>query len=152
MPRSFERVSAELKADGRIIEECCGIQLPDEDSNAGKSKYGPDQGYSGRYRDDLTGQVLRDDLVRQARKKELEYFAYKNVWVKVPYQRAYDCTGKPPISVRWIDTKKGDEEEPNNRSRYVARQLKALDASAATCFAPSPPLEALRTTLSLAMI
>ena len=38
--------SAQLKADGRIIEGCYGIQLPDEDSNAGKSKYGPDQGYS----------------------------------------------------------------------------------------------------------
>ena len=89
---------AQLKADGRIIEGCYGIQLPDEDSNAGQSKYGPDQGYSGRYRDDLTGQVLRDDLVRQARKKELEYFANKHVWVKVPYQRAYDCTGRQPIS------------------------------------------------------
>ena len=71
--------------------------------------------------------------------------------VKVPYQRAYDCIGKPHISVSWIDTNKGDEEEVNTRSRYVARQLKALDVSGATYFATSRPLEALRTIIGLAM-
>ena len=31
-------------------------------------------GCSGRYRDDLTGQPLRDELVAKARAKELQYF------------------------------------------------------------------------------
>ena len=46
---------------------------------------------------------------------------------------------------------KGDEQYPNYRSRLVARQLKATDHSGETYFAPAPPLEALRTVLSLAM-
>ncbi len=41
--------------------------------------------------------------------------------------------------------------EPIYRSRLVARQLKALDKSGQSYFAPGPPLEALRTILSLAM-
>ena len=38
---------------------------------------GPDQGYSGRYRDDISGQVLKDEWVVAARLKELEFFAAK---------------------------------------------------------------------------
>ena len=32
------------------------------------------------FNDDLTGQILNPDLVRAARKKELEYFDSKDVW------------------------------------------------------------------------
>ena len=53
--------------------------------------------------------------------------------------------------MRWVDVNKGDEQNPNYRSRLVARQLKATDRSGQTYFAPAPPLEALRTVLSLAM-
>jgi hypothetical protein len=53
--------------------------------------------------------------------------------------------------VRWVDVNKGDDVEANVRSRLVARQLKALDTSGTSYFAPAPPLEALRTILSLAM-
>ncbi len=33
--------------------------------------------YADKYHDDLTGQVLRDDLVEEARRKELAYFCTK---------------------------------------------------------------------------
>ena len=59
-------------------------------------------------------------------------------------------SGRPPISVRWVDVNKGDEANPNYRSRLVARQIKAKDTSGETFFAPAPPLEALRRVLSLA--
>ena len=36
-------------------------------------------GCSGKYRDDISGQVLLDDLVREARGKELRYFCGKGV-------------------------------------------------------------------------
>ncbi len=45
---------------------------------------------------------------------------------------------------------KGDDLCPRYRSRLVAVQLKAHDRSGASSFAPTPPLEALRTILSLA--
>ena len=113
--------------------------------------FGPAQGHSGKFKDDLAQQPLRDDLVRDARAKELEFFCSNGVWTKVPRQRSYDRIGKAPISVRWVDVNKGDEYEPNYRSRLVARQLKATDFSGTSYFAPAPPLEALRTVISLAM-
>ncbi len=109
-----------------------------------------DPRYSGKFKDDITGQVLRDDLVREARKKELEYFKTKGVWAKRPRREARQVTGRGPISVRWVDVNKGDDLCPKYRSRLVARQLKAHDRSNASYFAPTPPLEALRTVLSLA--
>ena len=80
-----------------------------------------------KYKDDLTGQPLRDDLVKIARAKELEFFCSKGVWLKVPRQRSFDRIGRPPISVRWVDVNKGDEYEPNYRSRFAARQLESND-------------------------
>ena len=144
-------LTAQLRIDGRLQDGCYGLQLPEEPQGVQKYLYGPAQGYSGKFKDDLTGQVLRDDLVLEARAKEMKFFADKQVWIKVPRQRAHQRTGKPPISVRWVDTNKADEVEPNYRSRLVARQLKACDSSGASYFAPAPPLEALRTIISLAM-
>ena len=100
------------------------------------------------FTDSLTGQPLQADMVRAARKKELEYFAAKRVWRKVPRSDALRLQGKPPITVKWIDVNKGDDECPNYRSRLVAREVrKPWEAS---IFAPTPPLEALRSVISLA--
>ena len=155
-PRGLRRailqgITKQLKEDELIKDGCFGVQVHDDELEIKKSIYGPEQGYSGRYRDDLTGQVLRDDLVREARAKELKYFHSKGVWTKVAKDVAKRTTGRPPISVRWVDVNKGDEMTPNYRSRLVARQMKVLDQSGATYFAPAPPLEALRTVLSMAM-
>ena len=42
---------------------------------------------------------------------------------KVPINECKRATGKMPITVRWIDINKGDNEKPNYRSRLVAREL-----------------------------
>ena len=57
-------------------------------------------------------------------------------------------TGKPPVTVRWVHANKGDDTNPNVRSRLVARQIRQAGEDA--IFAPTPPLEALRSVLSLA--
>jgi hypothetical protein len=93
--------------------------------------------------------VLKDALVAEARAKEMTYFTNKGVWRKVPKAVARQETGRPPISVRWVDVNKGDDLCPNYRSRLVARQLKATDKSGQNFFAPAPPIEALRTVLSM---
>ncbi len=80
----------------------------------------------------------------------MAYFTKRGVWFKVPREQARRITGRPPITVRWVDVNKGDEMHPNYRSRLVARQIKAQDTSGQSYFAPAPPLEALRTVLSLA--
>ena len=143
-------VRNQMVSDGLLKNGCFGLQAPDDDGEVEKHMRGPAQGYSGAYRDDLTGQVLKDELVKAARAKELAFFHSRRVWLKVPKAHARAKGGRPPISVRWVDVNKGDDVQPNYRSRLVARQLRAMDLSGQSFFAPAPPLEALRTVLSLA--
>ena len=49
----------------------------DDEEEIESALYGPEQGYSGKYRDDLAGEILRGDLVAAARKVELDYFHSK---------------------------------------------------------------------------
>jgi hypothetical protein len=103
---------------------------------------------AAEFRDDLTGQLLDPVLVREARAKEMEYVRSKGLWAKRPVRECLDRTGRPPVTVRWVDTNKGDDNCPNIRSRLVARQIRGPGQEAV--FAPTPALEALRTALSLA--
>ena len=59
----------------------------------------------------------------QARAEKLKYFAAKAVWNKVPKTRAQQLTGRPTISVRWVDIVKGTNEEPVYRSRLQVVQV-----------------------------
>ncbi|MBV61870.1 MAG: hypothetical protein CMH65_11270 [Nevskiales bacterium] len=101
-----------------------------------------------QFRDNLTGQPLDPSMVRAARRKELEYFNSKLVWELRPRHEAKQRQGKPPISVRWVDVNKGDDVTPNYRSRLVAREIRRHGEE--PIFAPTPPLESLRTVLSFA--
>jgi len=76
------------------------------------------------YRDDLTGQILNSKLVREARQKELDFFNAKNVWSLRAFEESRRRTGKPPVTVRWVDVNKGDDQNSNIRSRLVARQIR----------------------------
>ena len=98
------------------------------------------------YRDAMTGQMLDPTLVKAARKLELEYFASKQVWHKRTREEAFRNQGKAPITVKWVDVNKGDEQNPKYRSRLVAREIRKPGED--SIFAPTPPLEALRTVLS----
>jgi len=143
---------AQMKDDGIVQTGTSGLQAPHEDVDAMVATHQPsiDTFRSGKFRDDMTGQVLVDSLVYDARRRELEYFGSKGVWTKVPRKQAYDRTGKAPITVRWVDVNKGDDDSPRYRSRLVARQLKSRDKSGDSYFSPTPPLEGLRAVLSLA--
>ena len=100
------------------------------------------------YQADLTGQPLDPELVRAARAKELEYFESKGVWRKPTLNECRRVMGRNPISVRWVDVNKGDNLNPNIRSRLVARQIRGPNEEAT--FAPTPPLETLRSIISMA--
>ena len=58
-------------------------------------------------------------------------------------------TGKPPITVRWVEVNKGDDDNPNIRSRLVAREIRMSGQD--SIFAPTPPLESMRMVLSHAV-
>ncbi len=51
------------------------------------------------------------------------------------------------ITTKWVDTNKGDEENPNYRARLVGRELALKKRN--DLFAATPPLEALRLMISL---
>ena len=103
-------VVEQLRRDELLKDGCFGVQVPDDDAEVRRGMMGPAQGFSGKYSDDVTKQVLKDALVEEARAKELAYFDSKGVWLKVR------------ITVGWVDVNKGGEQNPNYRSRRVARQ------------------------------
>ena len=73
-------VTEQLKSDDLLKGGCCGVQVPDDDAAVARELAGPEQGFSGKYRDDLSGQILKDELVEAARAKELMYFHFKGLW------------------------------------------------------------------------
>eukprot|EP00972_Heterocapsa_arctica_P043982 6494916-Heterocapsa_arctica.AAC.1 len=69
----------------------------------------------------------------------MEFVRKMKVYGKVPRS---ECMGKP-IPVRWVDTSKGTESDPNYRSRVVAKELKPTHpGDPAELYAATPPLEA----------
>jgi len=59
-------VRDQLRADNLLKDSCFGVQAPDDDATVEAELRGPSNGYSGKYSDDLTGQVLKDALVLEA--------------------------------------------------------------------------------------
>ena len=55
-------------------------------------------------------------------------------------------TEAPPIGTRWLDTNKGDENNPNYRSRWVAQEYRR--AWVESIFAATPNIEAVRLLLA----
>ena len=122
-------------------------ERPDASSKDNSSCYATPQAEKP-IKDAMSGQVLDRGLVAIARQKELKYFLAREVWLKRPRNEAYQVMGKRHISVKWVDVNKGDDLNPNYRSRPVARNIRLPGEEAV--FAPTPPLDALRTVLSAA--
>ena len=55
-------------------------------------------------------------------------------------------TGKHPITVKWIDVNKGDDKNPNHRSRYVGTEYNTGPEEG--LFVSTPPIEGLRFLVS----
>jgi len=100
--------------------------------------------------DAASGVQLKPGLVRAARQEELDEIHKHRVYRKVLRQMARD-RGKRVIGVRWVDIDKGDEENPNVRSRLVAKELRAFNPFAPTdeLFAATPPTAAQNLLLSM---
>ena len=61
----------ELRYRGILKDGEVGLHSLEDESKEASLAHGPEQGYSGEFKDDITGQVLKDELVREARRKEL---------------------------------------------------------------------------------
>ena len=97
-------MTQQLQNDGMIKPGCVGLQAMEEDID--DQLRGPEQGFSGKHRDDISNQVLNDSLVAEARQKGLTYFRDKGVWEKRKSEECIKQTGRPPITVRWVDVNK----------------------------------------------
>ena len=100
--------------------------------------------------DDVSGKLLDAKLVRQAREDEKVGVNKHNVFTKVPIQECFDNTGAAPISTKWVDINKGDQFDPDYRSRWVGREFKGGDKDRDDLFAATPPLEAKRSLIAMA--
>ena len=70
------------------------------------------------------------------------------LYTKVPIDQCWRITGKAPIGTRWIDINKQDEANPLYRSRLVGQEFNT--SNDVSLYAATPPLELLRTLISIA--
>ena len=98
-----------------------------------------------QFGDDITGVPLNTQKVQEARGEEIREMRRRNIYTKVPVKECYEKTGKKPIGVKFVDVNKGDEVNPNYRSRLVAKEFRDGSES---IFAGTPPLEALKLLIS----
>ena len=92
------------------------------------------------FTDDVhAGKTLDKETVIKARRLEIEFFKKMKVYQKVPKEMSQ---GKKVITTRWVDTNKGDEHQPEYRSRLVGREIKYNKRT--DLYAATPPLEMLK--------
>ena len=98
------------------------------------------------------GAELDPVKVAAARREELDWVHKQHLYEKVPEEQCY-AAGKAPITMKWVDRNKGDNQRLNYRSRLVCREVKrAKNAEFIpehASFSAMPPLEALKILLSL---
>ena len=74
----------------------------------------------GEYWDDMSEQRFDPGLVKKASEEEMSEFSKHGVYVKAPVKECWDVSGRAPIGCRWVAVNKGDDDNPEYRSRLVA--------------------------------
>ena len=157
IPKDVHVDSQQQGMDGSDIGRAAGEDLQKHAPNelptmAGKRDAGDDDSETKRrrlqniaYYDDVTNKPLKTKSVIKARFDEMGYIRKRKLYTKVPRSHA---EGYEIISTRWLGVNKGDNENENVRSRFVARQFNT--SKDADVFAATPPTESLRYLLSRA--
>ena len=70
--------------------------------------------------------------------------------LKSPLMNVFSRTGGPPVSTKWLDINKGDDNDTDYRSRWVGREFKGKNKDRDDLCAATPPLEAKRSLIALA--
>lgn len=97
----------------------------------------------------MSGEALKTQLVLKPRKEEMDKYFSHNANEKVPIEESHKVTGKGQIGSRWIDINKGDDVNPDYRSRLIAKKINRSPSD--EMFAATPPLEAKKMPFSMAM-
>ena len=144
-------IAAVLEGISKQITKDYGVSLNTvEDTNRERENHVHEEPDLEKFPDanhDIEQGELDWDLVIEARKEELREFRRIGVWSIVPEAECWATTGRGPIGGRWVDVNKGDKNNPDYRSRYVAQEIK--DYQDTDMFAPMPPLEAKKALFSL---
>ena len=124
--------------------------VPDGTGNAPTEELTPED-ENEEYYDAITGTPLPKEEVLKARKEELSWVHKQQIYVSVPLEECYQVTGKKPITLKWLDRNKGDQQRPNFRSRLVVREIKRYNQVCQDfeLYSAMPPLEALKVLCSL---
>ena len=96
---------------------------------------------------DISSAPLDPVKVTVARRLEIQYAEKKPVWQKIQRSLVKE-RGLKIVKSRWIDINKGNDVNPNYRSRMVGNEFNNGEIEG--LFAATPPLEALRLILSWA--
>lgn len=99
------------------------------------------------FMDDISGQVLDPAGVKEARREELEVVKEMDLYWRMSVAQAKGMGAKSFIDTRWVDTNKGTSEDPNFRSRLVAKEINRKARE--DLYAPTPSLEAFKTLLAM---
>ena len=78
----------------------------------------------------------------------MQFFYEKGVYYYDTIGNSIKLTGKKPIGVRWVDINKGDDQNPDYRSRLVAKEINTGHND--DLFAATPPIEALKILFKIA--
>ena len=76
------------------------------------------------------------EKVREARMEEVGYMTRELLWDEVSRSHA---SGHRIVSVKWVDTNKGTEENQEIRCRLLARDFRGADEDRQDPFAATPP-------------
>ena len=85
--------------------------------------------------DDVHGGLMDKELATAARRMEIEFFRKMGVYTNVAREPWMEV-----ISTKWIDTNKGDIDNPNYRARVVGREIATYKRD--DLFAATPPSRA----------
>ena len=110
------------------------------------------QGVWQEHWDDVDGGYLDPKLVEEAQESERDRVRKEKVMDIVDRSLAEE-EGIKPISLRWVKTNKGDQENPQIRCRLVVREIKhnkgKQPLSHQELFSSMPPIEAFMFIVSL---
>ena len=129
--------------DGTARAKEASIKGPEQLKEELNTLYETDLGI--RAWDDPNKVELNAEEVMKARGIEMDFFKKRGVYRKVLRIEAIK-KGAKIIKLKWIDTNKGDTENPNYRSRLVGMEFSS--GADPENFAATPPLEALRVVVS----
>ena len=99
------------------------------------------------YVDDVTGETLDKNLVREAREEELKEMESRQVYRRMTVDEARRMGMRSPVKVRWVDRDKGAGGVATIRSRLVAKQF--ANQVRDDIYAPTPFLESFKMLLSI---